>query len=81
MAVGWLAGSLGVAFPFLEFLLPGFAGLLASSVEFTGGLALFEPFVDQVCDEEGCYDAYDNQGSQRFTGERRAGADGVWAYG
>ncbi|MFM1943413.1 MAG: hypothetical protein RI897_2395 [Verrucomicrobiota bacterium] len=80
-AVGSLAGFLGVAFPFLEFLLPSFAGLLASEIEFTGCLALFEPFVYQVGDEEGCYDAYDDQGSQRFAGQRRFVSHDVWTYG
>lgn len=79
MEVGLLP-VLGGVFQLLQFLLPGFAGFFALAVELAGGLALFEPFIDQVGDEDGCNDPDDDQGPQRITGEGRVCSPDVWTY-
>ncbi len=70
----------GGGFQLLQFLLPGFTSFLALQIEFPGGLALFQPFVNEVTDEDRCYDAHDDEGSERIAGKLGAGVSDFWTY-
>jgi hypothetical protein len=70
----------GGGFQLLQFLLPGFTSFLALQIEFPGGLALFQPFVNEVTDEDRCYDAHDDEGSEGIAGKLGAGVSDFWTY-